>query len=90
MLRRQQGIFMGNVKLIKINVMQEHIDTAEVVCSQVNFLTVKSLTDILFAKNFRRFQKQRTRTASRVYVLTDFDTIEKAFSGAKAAEKGSK
>lgn len=25
-----------------------------------------------------------------VYVLTDFDTIEKAFSGAKAAEKGSK
>ena len=71
MLRRQQGIFMGNVKLIKINVMQEHIDTAEVVCSQVNFLTVKSLTDILFAKNFRRFQKQRTRTASRVINLVD-------------------
>ena len=28
--------------------------------------------------------------AAGVYVLTDFDTIEKAFSGAKAAEKGSK
>jgi hypothetical protein len=26
----------------------------------------------------------------RVYVPTDFDTIEKAFSGAKAAEKGLK
>lgn len=49
---------MGNVKLVKINVMQEHIDTAEVVCSQVNFLTVKSLTDILFTKDFCRFQKQ--------------------------------
>lgn len=31
-----------------------------------------------------------TAFAGRVYVLTDFDTIEKAFSGAKAAEKGSK
>lgn len=29
-------------------------------------------------------------TAGGFYVLTDFDTIEKAFSGAKAAEKGSK
>lgn len=29
-------------------------------------------------------------TAATFYVLTDFDTIEKAFSGAKAAEKGSK
>lgn len=29
-------------------------------------------------------------TTGGVYVLTDFDTIEKAFSGAKAAEKGSK
>ena len=28
--------------------------------------------------------------AGRVYVPTDFDTIEKAFSGAKAAEKGLK
>lgn len=26
----------------------------------------------------------------RIYVPTDFDTIEKAFSGAKAAEKGLK
>ena len=31
-----------------------------------------------------------TSMTSLLYVLTDFDTIEKAFSGAKAAEKGSK
>ena len=71
MLRIQQRIFMGNVKLVKVNVMQEHIDTAKVVCSQIDFLTIEALTDILFAKNFRRFQKQRTRTTSRVIHLVD-------------------
>jgi hypothetical protein len=34
--------------------------------------------------------KEITGAAGWLYVLTDFDTIEKAFSGAKAAEKGSK
>lgn len=35
-------------------------------------------------------QKAMTRndTVSRLYVPTDFDTIEKAFSGVKTAEKG--
>lgn len=31
-----------------------------------------------------------SRVIRRIYVPTDFDTIEKAFSGAKAAEKGLK
>ena len=31
-----------------------------------------------------------TGTTTRVYVPTDFDTIEKAFSGVKTAEKGIK
>lgn len=34
--------------------------------------------------------KHTTTATRRVYVPTDFDTIEKAFSGAKAAEKGLK
>lgn len=37
-----------------------------------------------------RLGQEVAAAAGRVYVLTDFDTIEKAFSGAKAAEKGSK
>lgn len=81
MLRRQQGIFMGNVKLVKVNVMQEHIDTAKVICSQVDFLTVKALTDILFAEDFRCFQKQRTRTASRVIYLVDLHFSSNCHSG---------
>ena len=31
-----------------------------------------------------------SRVVGRIYVLTDFDTKEKALSGAKAAEKGLK
>lgn len=42
MLRIQQRIFMGNIKLVKINVMQEHIDTTKVVRSQIDFLTIKT------------------------------------------------
>ena len=34
--------------------------------------------------------KCRTGIIRRIYVPTDFDTIEKAFSGVKTAEKGIK
>lgn len=34
--------------------------------------------------------KSRTCIIGRIYVPTDFDTIEKAFSGVKTAEKGIK
>ena len=46
------------VKLIKVNVVQEHIDSAKVICSKIYFLTVKALTNIFLAKNLSRFQKQ--------------------------------
>ena len=39
---------------------------------------------------FMGLHKHTTRTAAGVYVPTDFDTIEKAFSGVKTAEKGIK
>ena len=39
---------------------------------------------------FADIDQQRAGTAGRVYVHTDFDTKEKALSGAKAAEKGLK
>ncbi len=39
MLGRNQRIFVGDVELIKINIVQEHIDTAQVVGRQVDFLT---------------------------------------------------
>ncbi len=71
MLGRNQRIFVGDVELIKINIVQEHIDTAQVVGRQVDFLSEEALTDILFAQNLRRFQQQRAGAAGRVIDLVN-------------------
>lgn len=54
---------MSDVELIGADVVQEHIDTAEVVCRNVDLLPEKSLTDMFFAQDFGGFQKKRARTA---------------------------
>ena len=90
MLGADQRVSVRDVKFIVVNIMQEHIDAAEVVGRDIDLLPIKSLPDVAGAENFRRLQKQRTGTAGGVYVPTDFDTIEKAFSGVKTAEKGIK
>ncbi len=46
------------LNLSKINIVQEHIDTAQVVGRQVDFLTEEALPDILFAQNLSRLQQQ--------------------------------
>ena len=51
MLRRQQGVFVGNIKLIIVDIVQKHIDTAKVIGGKVDFLTIEALTHTIFAKN---------------------------------------
>ena len=61
--------------------------TLAVIGSQCAF----SILILVLCKNVTIGTDQETGCAAgRVYVPTDFDTIEKAFSGAKAAEKGLK
>ena len=55
MLGRNQRILMRNIEFVKINIVQEHIDTAQVVGRQVDFLPEEALPDVLFAQNLRRF-----------------------------------
>ena len=85
-----QRVLAGNVKFIKANIMQEHIDAAEVVGCDVDFLTEEAVAHSVPAKNFFCLQKQRTGTVRRINVPADFDTVEKALSGVKTAEKGLK
>ena len=56
----------------RINIVQEHIDTAQVVGRQVDFLTEEALPDILFAQNLSRLQQQGAGAAGRVIDLVDF------------------
>ena len=90
MLRADQGILPHDAEFVKFNVVQEHINAAEVVSSQVNLLPEEAALDVFLAQNFFHLQKQGTAATGGIYVPTDFDTIEKAFSGVKTAEKGIK
>jgi hypothetical protein len=54
----KQCIFTGNIEFIESNIMQKHIDTTQVVGCDIDFLTVKSITDSVLAKNFLSLQKQ--------------------------------
>ena len=81
MLGRNQRIFVGDVELIKINIVQEHIDTAQVVGRQVDFLTEEALTHILLAQNLSRLQQQRAGAASRVIDLVDLGLAHNGKAG---------
>ena len=90
MLGFGQCVLTGNVEFVKANIMEKHIDAAEVVGSDIDLLPIIAPLYSVFAQHLPGLQKQGTGPAGRVYVHTDFDTKEKALSGAKAAEKGLK
>ena len=85
MLWREKCILAGDIKLVVVNVVQEHIDTAKVVCGKVNLLTIETLTHIVPSEYLCRFQEQRTRTASRVIDLIDFALAESCQAGEEFA-----
>ena len=85
-----QGILAGNAKLVKTDVVEKHIDAAQVVRGDIDFLSKKAVAYCIVAQHLHRFQQQGTRTTSGIYVPTDFDTKRKALSRANAAEKGLK
>ena len=81
MLRCGQCVLAGDVKLIKANIMQKHIDTAKVVSRDIDLLSIKAISDGIFTKNLFCFQKQRTRTTRRVIDLVDLGFANRAKSG---------
>ena len=85
MLWREKCILAGDIELIVVNVVEEHIYTAEVVSSEVDFLTIEALTNIVLAEYLCRFEQQRTRTASRVIYLIDFGLAESRQTGKEFA-----
>ena len=81
MSRVQKCVLAGNVKLIKADIVQEHIDTAQVVSSDIDFLTVETLANSILTENTLCFQKQRTRTAGRVINLINLGLADCTNSG---------
>ena len=83
MLRAEQSIFPHDAEFVKLDVMQEHIDAAEVVSGQVDLLTVEASLDIILAQHFFHLQQQRTGAAGRVIDLVDF----RFANGAEASQQ---
>ena len=51
-LGADQRIAVGDVKFVVVNIMQEHVDTAEVVGRDIDLLPIKALPDVAGAENF--------------------------------------
>ena len=77
------------------DIISHYIDTVKTAYRKERVFFIFKRTATVFRLYDRQlscenFGKEIACSAGGFYVLTDFDTIEKAFSGAKAAEKGSK
>lgn len=59
MLRTDQRIFTGDVEFIKADIMQEHIDAAEIVRRDIDFLPVEAIADRISSQHLFGFQKER-------------------------------
>ena len=72
MLRIGQRVLTGNVEFVKFNVVQEHIDAAQVVRCDVDFLSKETIAHGIPSQHLFCLQQQRTGTTGRVIYLVDF------------------
>ncbi len=81
MLGVEERVAQGDIELVVADVVQEHVDTAEVVGGQVDLLPVEALAHVLLAENFGEIQQQRARTAGRVVDFVDFAFSDQGQAG---------
>jgi hypothetical protein len=67
--------------------MEKHIDSAQVVGGNIDFLPVKSVPHGISAQHLFRFQQQRPGTAGGVYQDAIFDTKKKALPGVEVPKR---
>jgi len=66
MLRRGQRVLTGDVELIEAHIMQEHVDAAQVVCGDIDFLTEEAIADGVVSQHFFCFEQKGSRAASGI------------------------
>ena len=81
MLRAEQGILPHNTELVKLDVVQEHIDAAEVISGQVDLLPIEATFDIILSQHFFHLQQQRAGTAGWIIDLVDLRFANGAEAG---------
>ena len=69
MHRVDERVAAGDVELIEADMVQEHVDAAEVECRRIDLLTVEALADTVHTENLCELQQQRARAAGGVVDL---------------------
>ena len=69
--RVDQGVAVGDVELLVRDVVQEHVDPAQVVGGQVDLLAEVALPHLAVAEDLLVLQQHRPRAAGRVVDLVD-------------------
>ena len=64
-----QRVAVGDVELLVVDVVQEHVDPAQVIGGQIDLLTEEPPPHILLAEHLGELQQQRPRPARRVVDL---------------------
>ena len=66
-----QCVALLDVEMVVVDIVQEHIHTAEVISLQVDFLTEEAVDDIPCAEYLLELKEQRTAPTGRVIDLVD-------------------
>ena len=77
----EQGVAQGNVELVVADIMQEHVDAAEVIGGQVDLLPIKALADVVLAQDLGKVQQQRAGPAGGVVDLVDLAFADQGQAG---------
>ena len=85
-LRVDQRVTVGNVEMVVVHIVQEHVDAAQVVRGQVFLLAEKPLPDLILAQHLDGLQQQGTGTARRVVDLVHFALAMGGDSGQQLAD----
>ena len=62
----EEGVAEGDVELIVADIVEEHVDAAEVVGGEVDFLPKEALADVVFAEDFGEVEQERAGPAGGV------------------------
>ncbi len=54
----EERVTQGDIELVETDIVQEHVDAAEVVGGQVDFLPVKAISDVFLAEDLGKVQQE--------------------------------
>lgn len=86
MLGIGEGVLAGDVELVIANVVEEHVNAAEIVGGEIDLLTVESLAHFVAPEKLGSLQKQRAGATGGVIDLVDLGLVADGDAGEKLGD----